>query len=257
MNHVTPATCVALAVVLLAVTGCGGGGRQTLTVFADTSLTATFGSLGKTFEAAHPGVAVRLDFGGSGALARRIVQGAPADLFAAAGAATMRASGAPSPRVFARDRLQIAVPKGNPAHVANLKDLAAPGVRVALCAEPAPCGAGARAGLSAAGVTVTPAGPDQNGPDQNGPDQNAAGALAKVRLGKADAALVYRTDVRAAAGAVEGVDFPEAAKVVEDYLVATVPGTTRIALTREFVDLVLSDEGRRVLAAAGFTPVTG
>ncbi|MEV1205728.1 extracellular solute-binding protein, partial [Microbispora rosea] len=169
MNHVTPATCVALAVVLLAVTGCGGGGRQTLTVFADTSLTATFGSLGKTFEAAHPGVAVRLDFGGSGALARRIVQGAPADLFAAAGAATMRASGAPSPRVFARDRLQIAVPKGNPAHVANLKDLAAPGVRVALCAEPAPCGAGARAALSAAGVTVTPAGPDQNGPDQNGP----------------------------------------------------------------------------------------
>ncbi|MFI9573162.1 molybdate ABC transporter substrate-binding protein [Microbispora rosea] len=252
MNHVTPATCVALAVVLLAVTGCGGGGRQTLTVFADTSLTATFGSLGKTFEAAHPGVAVRLDFGGSGALARRIVQGAPADLFAAAGAATMRASGAPSPRVFARDRLQIAVPKGNPAHVANLKDLAAPGVRVALCAEPAPCGAGARAALSAAGVTVTPA-----GPDQNGPDQNAAGALAKVRLGKADAALVYRTDVRAAAGAVEGVDFPEAAKAVEDYLVATVPGTTRIALTREFVDLVLSDEGRRVLAAAGFTPVTG
>ncbi|MEV1205030.1 substrate-binding domain-containing protein, partial [Microbispora rosea] len=87
--------------------------------------------------------------------------------------------------------------------------------------------------------------------------QNAAGALAKVRLGKADAALVYRTDVRAAAGAVEGVDFPEAAKAVEDYLVATVPGTTRIALTREFVDLVLSDEGRRVLAAAGFTPVTG
>ncbi|MEV4323823.1 molybdate ABC transporter substrate-binding protein [Microbispora rosea] len=257
MNHVTPATCVAFAVVLLAVTGCGGGGRQTLTVFADTSLTATFGSLGKTFEAAHPGVAVRLDFGGSGALARRIVQGAPADLFAAAGAATMRASGAPSPRVFARDHLQIAVPKGNPAHVANLKDLAAPGVRVALCAEPAPCGAGARAALSAAGVTVTPAGPDQNGPDQNGPDQNAAGALAKVRLGKADAALVYRTDVRAAAGAVEGVDFPEAAKVVEDYLVATVPGTTHIALTREFVDLVLSDEGRRVLAAAGFTPVTG
>ncbi|MEV5745095.1 molybdate ABC transporter substrate-binding protein [Microbispora rosea] len=257
MNHVTPATCVALAVVLLAVTGCGGGGRQTLTVFADTSLTATFGSLGKTFEAAHPGVAVRLDFGGSGTLARRIVQGAPADLFAAAGAATMRASGAPSPRVFARDRLQIAVPKGNPAHVANLKDLAAPGVRVALCAEPAPCGAGARAALSAAGVTVTPAVPDQNGPDQNGPDQNAAAALTKVRLGKADAALVYRTDVRAAAGAVEGVDFPEAAKVVEDYLVATVPGTTRIALTREFVDLVLSDEGRRVLAAAGFTPVTG
>ncbi|WP_240809156.1 molybdate ABC transporter substrate-binding protein [Microbispora catharanthi] len=252
MNHFTPPTCVALALVLLVATGCGGGGRQTLTVFADASLTGTFGSLGKTFEAAHPGVAVRFDFGGSGALAQRIARGAPADLFAAAGTAAMRGSGAPSPRVFARDSLQVAVPKGNPAHVAGLKDLTAPGVRVALCAESAPCGAGARTALAAAGVTVTPIGPDRNG---KAPD--AAKVLAKVRLGEADAALVYRTDVRAAAGAVEGVDLPEAARAVEDYLIATVPGTERLALTREFVDLVLSDEGRKVLGGAGFTPVTG
>lgn len=252
MNDVTPPTCAALALVLLAAAGCGGGGRQTLTVFADASLTGTFGSLGKTFEAAHPGVAVRFDFGGSSALARRIARGAPADLFAAAGTAAMRGSGAPGPRVFARDSLQIAVPKGNPAHVASLKDLTAPGVRVALCAEPAPCGTGARTALAAAGVTVTPVDPDRNG---KAPD--AAKVLAKVRLGAADAALVYRTDVRAAAGAVEGVDLPEAASAVEDYLIATVPGTERLALTREFVDLVLSNEGRKVLGGAGFTPVTG
>ncbi|MBD3141777.1 molybdate ABC transporter substrate-binding protein [Microbispora bryophytorum] len=250
MNHVTPPACVALALVLLAAIGCGGGGTQTLTVFADASLTGTFGSLGKTFEAAHPGVAVRFDFGGSGALAQRIVQGAPTDLFAAAGTAAMRESGAPSPRVFARDSLQIAVPKGNPAHVADLKDLTAPGVRVALCAESAPCGAGARAALAAAGVTLTSVGGERDG----------AKALAKVRLGEADAALVYRTDIRAAGavdGALEAVDLPETAGAVEDYLIATVPGTERLALTREFVDLVLSSEGRKVLAAAGFTPVTG
>ncbi|MGI5155204.1 molybdate ABC transporter substrate-binding protein [Microbispora sp. CA-102843] len=240
-------SALALALVLFAVTGCGGGGRQTLTVFADTSLTGTFGSLGKTFEAAHPGVAVRFDFGGSSALARRIVGGAQADLFAASGAAAMRGSGAPGPRVFARDSLQIAVPKGNPAHVTSLKDLAAPGVRVALCAVSAPCGAAARTVLAAAGVTVSAVERDQDG----------RAALGRVRLGRADAALVYRTDVRAAAGAVESVDFPEAAGAVEDYLIATVPGTERLALTREFVDLVLSDEGRKVLGDAGFTPVTG
>lgn len=247
MNHVTPAIRVVLAVVLLAVTGCGGGGRRTLTVFADTSLTGTFGPLGKTFEATHPGVAVRFDFGGSDALARRIAGGARADLFAAAGEAAMRASGAPNARVFARDGLQIAVPKGNPAHVANLKDLAAPGVTVALCAETAPCGTGAGVALADAGVTVTPA----------SRERDAAAALTKVEQGEADAALVYRTDVRAAAGAVEGVDVPEAARAALDYLVATVPGTEHISLTREFVDLALSDEGRRVLAGAGFTPVTG
>lgn len=53
------------------------------------------------------------------------------------------------------------------------------------------------------------------------------------------------------------MDVPEAAKAALDYLVATVPGTENIALTREFVDLLLSNEGRRVLAGAGFTPVTG
>ncbi|GAB3132571.1 molybdate ABC transporter substrate-binding protein [Microbispora hainanensis] len=242
---------MALAAVLLAVTGCGGGGRQTLTVFADTSLTGTFGSLGRTFEATHPGVAVRFDFGGSEALARRIAGGARADLFAAAGEAAMRASGAPNARVFARDSLQIAVPKGNPAHIANLKDLAAPGVTVALCTERAPCGTGAGIALADAGVTVTPA----------SRERDAAAALTKVGRGEADAALVYRTDVstdvRAAAGAVEGVDVPEAARAALDYLVATVPGTEHMSLTREFVDLVLSNEGRRVLAGAGFTPVTG
>ncbi|XVQ84223.1 molybdate ABC transporter substrate-binding protein [Microbispora siamensis] len=247
MNRVRlRAVSPALALVLFAVTGCGGG-TQTLTVFADTSLTRTFGSLGKTFEAAHPGVAVRFRFGGSPALAQRIVRGAPADVFAAAGPEAMRRSGAPGPRVFARDSLQIAVPKGDPAHVTGLKDLAAPGVRVALCAESAPCGAAARAALAAAGVTVVPA----------TEEQDAAKALAKVRLGEVDAALVYRTDIKAEAGAVEGVDFPEAARVAEDYLIATVPGTGRLALTREFVDLVLSDQGRKVLASAGFTPVTG
>ncbi|MEU6414449.1 molybdate ABC transporter substrate-binding protein [Microbispora sp. NPDC046933] len=247
MNRVRlRAVSPALALVLLAATGCGGGGRQTLTVFADTALTGTFGSLGRTFEAAHPGIAVRFDFGGGSALAQRIVRGAQADLFAAATAA-IRRSGVPGPRVFARDRLQIAVPKGNPAHVAGLKDLAASGVRVALCAASAQCGAAARAALAAAGVTVRPVA-------QEG---DAKAALTRVRLGEADAALVYRTDVRAAAGAVEGVDFPEAAGAAEDYLIATVPGTGRLALTREFVDLVLSDQGRTVLASAGFTPVTG
>ncbi|MBX6383412.1 MAG: molybdate ABC transporter substrate-binding protein [Microbispora sp.] len=240
-------SALVLALVPFAVTGCGGGGRQTLTVFADTALTGPFGALGKTFEAAHPGVAVRFDFGGSPALARRIAGGARADVFAAAGAAVMRRSGAPGARVFARDSLQIVVPKGNPAHVTGLRDLARPGVRVALCAAPAPCEAAARTALAAAGVTVTPA--------RREPD--AAKALAEVRRGEADAALVYRTDVVAAGGEVEGVAVPGETGASEDYLIATVPGTTLLVLTREFVDLVLSNQGRAVLAGAGFTPVTG
>ncbi|MEZ0075626.1 molybdate transport system substrate-binding protein [Planotetraspora sp. GP83] len=236
-----------LLMVLLAAAGCAGGKKEpeTLTVFAAASLTESFGTLGKEFEKSHPGVTVKFNFGGSSTLAQQIVQGAPADVFAAASPATMKQSGAPSPRIFARNRLEIAVPKGNPAHVAALKDLANPAIKVALCAEQVPCGAAAVKALAAGGVTVKPV----------TQEQDVKAALAKVRLGEVDAALVYRTDVKAAVGAVEGIEFPEADKAINDYPIATVPKTAHLVLTREFIDLVLSDQGRRVLADAGFTPV--
>ncbi|MCW2918734.1 MAG: molybdenum transporter, periplasmic molybdate-binding protein [Actinomycetia bacterium] len=41
------------------------GGDKTVTVLAAASLTGTFTSLGKAFEAAHPGVKVTFTFGGS------------------------------------------------------------------------------------------------------------------------------------------------------------------------------------------------
>ncbi|GAA4559164.1 substrate-binding domain-containing protein [Planotetraspora kaengkrachanensis] len=40
-----------------------------------------------------------------------------------------------------------------------------------------------------------------------------------------------------------------------DYLIGSAPETAHLVLAREFIDLVLSDEGRRVLAGAGLTPV--
>src|SRR5262245_28588770 len=86
-----------LAAALLA--GCGsssGGGstggsgsgsssvKGTITVLAAASLTEAFTTLGKQFEAAHPGTKVVFSFGPSSGLATQITQGAPADVFASA-----------------------------------------------------------------------------------------------------------------------------------------------------------------------------
>src|SRR4051794_26590569 len=91
-----------------------GAPASTLTVFAAASLTETFTELGKTFEAAHPGVTVKFNFGSSATLAQQIDQGAPADVFAAASPATMKtvtdAGLAAAPTTFMRNKLQIAVP---------------------------------------------------------------------------------------------------------------------------------------------------
>nr|PZN42402.1 MAG: molybdate ABC transporter substrate-binding protein [Actinomycetota bacterium] len=234
-----------------AVSGCGsggsaGGGGGEVTVFAAASLTETFTELGEIFEAEHPGTTVRFNFGSSATLAQQIVQGAPADVFAAANPATIKtvtdASLADAPTTFARNRLQIAVPKDNPAKVDELKDLADPKVKVALCAEQVPCGAAARKILDAAGLTVTPV----------TLEQDVKATLTKVALGEVDAALVYRTDVLAAAGRVTGIPFPEADEAVNDYPIAVLTTAPSADQARRFVDLVLSQRGKDVLTKAGF-----
>ncbi|AWS42825.1 molybdate ABC transporter substrate-binding protein [Streptosporangium sp. 'caverna'] len=218
----------------------------TLTVFAAASLTGTFTELGKTFEAAHPGTTVRFNFGSSATLAQQIVEGAPADVFAAASPATMKtvtdASLASAPTTFVRNSLQIAVPADNPAKVDDLKDLTDPKVKVALCAEQVPCGAAAIKALDAAGMKVTPV----------TLEQDVKAALTKVELGEVDAALVYKTDVLASAGKVTGIDFPESAKAINDYPIAALTKAPAPELAKQFVDLVLSPQGADVLTKAGF-----
>ncbi|WP_084370345.1 molybdate ABC transporter substrate-binding protein [Microbispora sp. ATCC PTA-5024] len=252
---------VAAAVVLVAGCGSTGSGDAAapaasgsaasagtpLTVFAAASLTETFTTLGTTFEAAHPGTKVTFNFGSSATLAQQITQGAPADVFAAASPATMKSVtdaglAAGTPATFVRNRLEIAVPPGNPAKVDELRDLADPKVKVALCAAQVPCGAAAVKALDAAGLKVTPV----------TLEQDVKATLTKVELGEVDAALVYRTDVLAAGGKVKGIDFPEAAEAINDYPVAALSKAAQPELARQFVDLVLSPQGRDVLTAAGF-----
>jgi molybdate transport system substrate-binding protein len=263
----TRTATVALAALALAggLTACGSSAKSsgstggsassssspavsgTVTVFAAASLQDTFTELGKKFEAAHPGTSVKFNFGGSSALAQSIVSGAPADVFAAASPATMKTvsdakDNASDPEVFVRNTLEIAVPKGNPKHIASLKDLAAPGVKVALCAQQVPCGAAALTALKAGNVNLTPV----------SLEQDVKSALTKVELGEVDASVVYQTDVKAAGGKVDGVDFPEAAKAINDYPIADLAKAPNAAGAKAFVQYVESPEGIAVLTAAGF-----
>jgi len=214
-----------------------------LTVFAASSLTETFTRIGKDFQAANPGVKVNFNFAGSAALANQIDQGAPADVFASASPANMKTvDGDGAPTTFVKNQLVIAVPTGNPKGVKGLADLAGPGVKVALCAVQVPCGAAAAKALSAAGVKVTPV----------TEEQDVKAALAKLKLGEVDAALVYRTDARAASSDVDGVEFPESASAVNEYPIVVLRNAANKAAARAFVAYVRSDRGRSVLVQAGF-----
>lgn len=219
----------------------------TVTVFAAASLEESFTALGKTFEKEHPGTKVTFNFGGSDTLAASITSGAPADVFAAASTKTMatvtgKQDAADTPVTFVRNRLEIATRPGNPDRISSLKDLTKPGLKVVLCDKTVPCGAAAQKALDAGGLKLTPV----------SYEQDVKSALTKVELKEADAAVVYRTDVRAAGDKVAGVEFPESAQAVNDYPIALLKNAPNPGTAKAFVALVRSAEGQKVLSEAGF-----
>ncbi|MEG8280903.1 molybdate ABC transporter substrate-binding protein [Streptomyces sp. AHA2] len=247
------------AAVLLALSACSSADTASdrgpssselsgsVTVFAAASLQESFEKLGATFEKRHPGTEITFSFGGSDSLAAGINSGAPADVFAAASPRTMalvadRKATAGTPATFVRNRLQIATLPGNPDRITSLRDLAKPGLKVVLCDRTVPCGAAAQKALRAGGLKVTPA----------SYEQDVKSALTKVELKEADAAVVYRTDVRAAGDKVDGVDFPESADAVNDYPIALLEHARNPETAKAFIALVRSAEGQKVLSGAGF-----
>ena len=218
----------------------------TITVFAAASLMGTFTQIGKQFEAAHPGDTVKFSFGGSSTLATQITGGAPADVFASAAPANMdtvvTAGDASSPKDFAKNTAEVAVPPANPGKVTSVNDLAKSSVKVALCQPKVPCGVVASQVFKNAGITVKPV--------TLQPDVKSV--LTQVELGNVDAGMVYVTDVKAAGTKVKGVAISASDNASTLYPIATISSSTHQAEAAAFVAYVLSPAGQQVLAAAGF-----
>jgi molybdate transport system substrate-binding protein len=227
--------------------GSGSAAPTSLTVFAAASLRTPFTTLGRTFEAQHPGTTVRFSFAGSADLVTQLQQGAPADVLAAADTTTMgRAvadglvAGAPVP--FARNTLEIVVPPDNPARITSFADLATSGVKLVVCAPQVPCGAATQKIEDATATTFRPVS-----------EENAVtDVLGKVESGEADAGLVYVTDAKAAGDRVKAIPFQESHQAVNTYPVATLAGSAHADLAAELVRLVTGSDGQQVLADAGF-----
>ncbi|HEX2248463.1 MAG TPA: molybdate ABC transporter substrate-binding protein, partial [Arthrobacter sp.] len=230
--------------------GEGSAGESTITVYAAASLAAPFTELAESFEANVPGSTVRLNFAGSADLATQIIEGAPADVFASADAATMtrveEAGGvAGGVQELATNTPALVVPATNPAGIAKLADLEQADVRLVLCARQVPCGAAARELAQASGVTLAPV----------SEESSVTAVLGKVTAGEADAGLVYRTDAIRAGDEVRTIPVPNAEEAAVTYPIAVTAGaagTGREELARLFVEYVTGKQGQLVLTDAGF-----
>jgi molybdate transport system substrate-binding protein len=237
----------AVALLLSSLASCSGDkGKTKLTVFMASSLTGTFTTLESRFEKSHPDVDVVLSPGSSTTLAEQITRSrAPADVIATADQASIsiveRAGDtAAAPVKFATNTLVIAVPPDNPGHVTGVASLN--DASFVMCDTSAPCGAAAQQMLQNAGIHAQP----------KSFELDVASTLAKVETGDVDAGIVYVTDAKGAGGTVTAIAIPASDNVVNPYFIAAVKGSKESSLAQDWIDLVRSAAGQRVLQKAGF-----
>ncbi len=252
-----PSILIALA---LALAGCGGGDGTTgsggpageggtLVISAASSLEDAFTEYAKSF----PGADIRQSFAGSDALAAQIRSGARPDVYAAADTEypqrLHREGLVTRPRVFASNRLTIAVPKGS--RISSISDLTKPGTKIVIGAGSVPVGsytlevlgrlpAAERQAILANVVSEEP---------------EVAAVVGKLTQGAADAGFVYVTDAQAAGSALRTIPIPAALQPDVAYGIAIVEGGPNPALARKFVNgLFAPGAGAEALREAGFLP---
>jgi molybdate transport system substrate-binding protein len=223
-------------------------------VFAAASLKEPFGALAGAFERAHH-VEVTFNFAGTQELRTQIEHGAPVDVFASADQKHMselvRARKASGPALFARNEPVLVVSKELMGELAAFAELPR-ARRIVLGAPDVPIGRYSLQILDNASKTL---GSDFRARVEArvvSRELNVRQVLAKVTLGEADAAIVYRTDAATAKGAVGVVGIPPELNVLAEYPIAVLEGAPHPRLARAWVALVLSVEGQAALAKAGF-----
>ena len=269
MRRILP--CFAL-LATLAATGTAPAQTPTteVRVLAAGSLRAAMTDSAAAFEAAQPGVKVRLGFGASGLLKDRIAAGEAADVFASANmshpeALAAAGKGGPVQR-FARNAMCALARPGLALTPETLvPTLLDPAVRLGTSTPKAdPAGdyawlvfdrieqaghAGAAKALAAKALQLA-GGPNSPPPPA---DRSLYGVL--MAQGAADVFLTYCTNAVVAAREQPGLQvlpLPSAIDVSASYGITAMAGAPEAA--RRFVDFLLAPAGQAVLARHGFAP---
>ncbi len=247
----SPVAALGIACVL----GCGAGEseRAVLTVFAASSLTEAFGELEAGFEARSPTVDVRMSFAGSQVLRLQLEQGAAADVFASANEEHMRVlledGVVARSEIFAHNALVVVVPTEGSV-VQSVADLPQ-AERLVVGTPDVPVGMYTQRLLERARESLGEDFIARVRAHVVSEESNVRLARAKVELGEADAAIVYRTDAHGSTR-VRAIPIPEALQVRADYPIGPVARAHDPALAERFIAFVRSEQGRRILDEHGF-----
>ena len=247
---------------------------SSLEVFHADSLAGPMHELKKAFEAKYQGITINLTSGVSRQLAERILKGETCDVFAPSSPAVIdedlmhkKIAGSPQDAVswyvvFSANEMVVITEKGNPLGIRQVADLAKPEVKFVrvtgakdlatnrtidfLKKATALEGKPELAQKISEGAVMDPARPTTV------PD-----TIRAVKEGKANAGVVYYSAALAARKDLDIIRFPASVNLSDSIRnAASVPGTAKnVKEAMDFVKLLLSAEGQRILMETGQPPV--
>jgi len=230
----------ACILICLLVSACAGGrDDNVLRVYAAASMTELIAALADDAPAR-----VDPNHASSGALARQIKDGAPADVFISASSRWMNALVSDGliegePVVFARNRLVLIAPPGGATVASSLNDLPA-NARLAIGDESVPAGEYARQALETAGVTAV----------RVIGQRDARAVVRAVAAGHVEYGIAFESDAREGVRVLCVLD--GALHPPIEYHAGVVKGSRNAAAAREFVSTLQSDGTRGRLKDLGF-----
>jgi molybdate transport system substrate-binding protein len=225
-----------------------------INVFAAASLSDAFKEIAPLYAKAT-GDTLRFNFGASGALARQIKEGAPADVFFSADelrVSQLEKAGLLLPgtrRTLLANTLVVIVAVDGGAPVKTLADLAKADVHHIAIGEPAsvPVGTYTKEYLQKTGDWKTLI-------DKLVPLDTVRAALAAVESGNAEAGFVYKTDALISKKVKIAIEVPLSEGPKITYPVAVLKDAKQPEAAKTLVEFLAGPEAQKVFAKFGFLP---
>ena len=230
-------------------------GAVTLRVFAASSLTDALTEAVEAFEAENGSVTIETHFAGSSRLRAQLEEGAEADVFISADRRHVDEITyllvESSITTVATNEMVVALADSNQT-IQSLQELADPGVSIVVALPDVPAGHYARALVADMALLESfPADYDNAVLDNVVSEEiNVRAVLAKVQLGEADAGFVYRSDLRDTG--LRSLTIPDQDPGDIAYVGAALRSSPQHDTAQAFLDFLVSDESRRILASHGF-----
>jgi molybdate transport system substrate-binding protein len=227
-----------------------------ITVSVALSLKTPFEEIGRSCEKKHPGTKVNFNAAASGVLQKQIEAGAQADVFASASPKEMDALEAGGLLIrgtradFASNSVVMIAPVKSQLQIRSFNDLRKKEVKRVAIGNPAtvPAGKYAEGVLRHFGVWDAIK-------DKLVFAENVRQVMDYTARGEVDAGMIFLTDVGNSRDVRLAAEAPSASHQPVIYVIAGIRGSRNEKLLREFIAMVISEEGRKTMHKYGFSTV--